>query len=176
MQQQSGAMQLISSSVLGSAGTFDFDSIPGTYNHLLLVMQLRTTANSGASPRMTLNADGGANYHRSKMTNTNATVSGTSTSGETDASLTATALPGATDTAGRAGLVIVDLPNYAGTTFHKEWMSRLHSSVSAVAAGQIVGVAGGTWADTSAITRIQIQPSSGSTFVTGSGAWLYGIT
>lgn len=170
-----GGMTMIDSSVLGSADVFDFNNIPGTYSHLLLILQLRTTANSGATPRMTLNGDSGANYYRTKTTTTNATVSGSTGTGESDASITATSLPGATDTAGRAGLVCVDIINYTGTTFHKEWFSRLHSAPSNSAAVNAVGVAGGTWADTSAITRIQVNPSSGSTFETGSAAWLYGI-
>lgn len=173
--QQPSGLTLIAKSILQSADIFDFNNIPNSYNHLLLIMILRTTANSGANCNVVFNSDTGANYYRAKLQTVNTTVAGVGAGGETNANPSSLAIAGTTDTAGRSTTIRMFLPYYIGTTFHKNWIGESQSSLSTAASGQSASISHGTWADTSAITRIQVLPSTGSTFVAGSAVWLYGL-
>jgi hypothetical protein len=153
-----------------------FSSIPGTYKHLMLVFQARdtNTSNADGSARMVLNTDTtAANYNATQYT----LGSGTTTSTNTAASSTSGAvfanIPGVLNQANAFSTGHVYIPNYAGTTFWKGFVTRYESMFNSGATISS-GVMSGVWKSTSAITTITINCSY-TAFVNGSVFTLYGL-
>jgi hypothetical protein len=169
------AMSLIASSVLGSpAASFSFTSISGAYNHLRLVVVSRCTASVfDSSVALQFNADTAANYDRFSGRDASAT-----TLGATEAFAQTSAMIGshigATGPANIPGICIADIPLYAGTTFHKTgWFNA--GEVSTSTGNDRLGFGTFNWRSTAAITRVDVITLTGTTFATGSAAYLYGI-
>jgi hypothetical protein len=170
-----GAMALIASSVLGSpAASFSFTSIPGTYNHLRLIVVGRcSNASFDVNLGLQFNGDTGANYDTQRGQDASSTtLSATESFGQTTAVVGM--VMGTSGSANIPGVSVIDIPLYAGTTFHKTGIYQ---------AGEVAQSAGNdrfrwghfTWRNTGAITRVDVIPASGN-FITGSAAYLYGIT
>jgi hypothetical protein len=170
------AMVLIADQVLsGAASNITFNSIPGTYNHLRLVALL---ASSDAAVTdfviMQFNGDTAAHYDRNYVAASDAAVN----AGDSVAAsnIGVGAMPGTSDSAGVVGILTVDIPGYALTTFNKAckmWGSFIPTGNPAQNNQQLTT---GQWRSTAAITEIVLAPQTGPNFVTGSGAWLYGVT
>jgi hypothetical protein len=83
-------------------------------------------------------------------------------------------LPGASATAGVAGILEIQIPIYAGTTFQKTGLWRSgYSDAATAAADQLISSSVIAWRSTAAITSITIATSSASNLVTGTTALLY---
>lgn len=176
-----GAMSLIGSSVLGSdTASFSFTSIAATYNHLKLIVmgRLDTAASEDDFCYLKLNNDGGTKYARELLsastTNIAAAASGSPSAPGTASFLSY--LPAASATAGRIGLIEILIPCYALTTFHKSYRSSGGYVDNASASNDRYNDVVGTFADTAAISQVDIIGNGTAKFKTGSAAYLYGLT
>ena len=162
--------ELIASTTLGSAAAYiEFTSIPATHDDLVLLASLRSSRNSGGD-NVKLEFNG------STSNLSNRYLYGTGSSAASASSATAIngiICPDEFDTANTFGSAKIYIPNYAGST---------NKSVSAESAQETnasfayMHIAAGLWANTSAITSLKLTPSAGPNFVSGSSAFLYGIT
>ncbi len=156
----------------GTAATIDFQNIPGTFRSLFIIGQvLLDGAVVDADVDMTLNNDGGANYHEQDLVAVNATPTATAAASGTEANVGT--YPGATATANHVGQIIIEIPYYAGAVFYKSWTGSFSSIPNATVADYDTGMFGGMWLDISAITRVTLNSSSGN-FETGTEISLYG--
>lgn len=170
-----GAVTMLFDSTAGGAvASFDITPIAGTYKHLRLVAQLRgDTAATTVGVRLRVNNDSGANYDDQFLAGINATASSGGANGGTSSSLGD--VPAASATAGLAGALTLEVPNYAGTTFSTTFVSTTNGFNSQAAAGRNVEVSSGVWRTTSAVTRLTIFPNAGN-WVAGSRCTLYGFS
>ena len=163
--------KLIAKVTLGSdAANIEFTSIPGTYTDLLLSVSLR-------SNRASVNRDDCKMEFNGSSANLSSRVligNGSSASSSSDASvLYGPPATGSTATASTFGNGYAYIPNYAGST--NKSVSVEGTTESNETTTLIYAVAG-LWSNTAAITSIKLLPYSGTNFVTGSSAFLYGIT
>lgn len=170
-----GTETLISTTVLGSAASFDVSGIVGTYNDLRLVLLCRSSVGASVDTlRLNINADVTVgHYNRATMIESGGAMSGQQANTET--ALIMGAIPGSTSDASFFGGVQVWLPGYSSSTRHK-----------IILATPVVGFTTtgnsneqltiGWWNSTAVITRIQFSSGTGTTFVTGSELRIYGIT
>lgn len=169
----SGALTLISSSVLGaSAATITLSAIPGTYTALHLLLGLRSTAAStGDTALLQLNGDATvANYITGRTLNNKGTSSVLQQSGSAGVFLD---IPGASVGAGYFGLWELCVMGYASTTYNK--------TVSGDGAffdgtGTIACNTGAIWKSTAIVTSLVCAVVTGPNFLTGSYMYLYGET
>jgi len=171
-------MSLIQDSILGSANTFDFQSIPGTYSHLKIVIQGRATgAVAGRFSMLRFNNDSGANYDCEWFTAFGTAAANLAPTNDFNATSMAhvVEMPGASAPSNMPGQAEITIPNYAGTTFNKTAAWFGGTTLLNDANGQRTQHGAGVWKSTVAITRIQILLASSDTFVAGSRMTLYGL-
>jgi hypothetical protein len=153
----------IATTTLGSnTHTVTFSSIPGTYTDLVLVMSgsITTGATDGC---IVINSDTANNYSRTYMYG----------NGSSAASGRNAPIDAAYGTYWDTGMSnsIWHFMNYSNTTTYKTILTRNNAPSNSTYAG--VGI----WRSTSAITRLDIQPSVlARDWVSGSTFTLYGIT
>jgi hypothetical protein len=152
--------------------TFQFTSIPQTYQDLMMVVSARntTTAITVSQIIPQFNNDGTTNYSYTALrgngssatsfrnTNANFTYGGSTPSGNA--------------TAGAFGSIVFHILNYKNTTTFKTLIER--SAADLNGSGE-VDIAVSTWRSTAAIHTISIGQSYGTAYVPGSTATLYGI-
>ena len=172
-----GDMALIEKKLLTSpAASFNFINIPNTFSHLQLILHARTDRISTIDYLyLTFNGDSGNNYdYRTISTDEGAnTVSSSST--QAQASLLYGVVTGSNAPSGIAGSVDALIPNYSGTTFRKNIISKyfLEEAQSTPNDDLFLKLFGGHWRNTAAINQITITPVGN--FIVGSIASLYGI-
>jgi len=169
-----GYITRITDTTLGSdTANFDFTSIPGTYAHLLIVINCRCSlAATEGTVGIQFNGDTGSNYHYQQHRGNNAT--------------SASALV-ATQTNGRVGYIAgntadanaftgheIWINDYANASYRKSYQAK-GGGVMTSSQGWVTNIAG-IWSTTSAITRVTLIEQSASNFKTGSRATLYGIS
>jgi hypothetical protein len=156
-----------------TTANFDFTSIPGTYEQLVIVLMGRTTESAAFSKiKVRLNNDSGASYDQLRYDLQAVSPSGGNDFAQTNAD--AAIIAGDTAPANAAGHSIITLPAYARAVFHKG-LSAQDMNERAASSGNIdywAFVA--KWASTVAITRVTLTPSTGN-FKDGTVATLYGI-
>jgi hypothetical protein len=158
----------------GGSSSISFSSIAATYKHLRLVGQLRCDrADTYSDIRIRFNGDTGSNYDMSGMWTSNNTMNTGATNAGTFGIIGYS--PAGNSPAGDAQAVDCAIPNYAGTTFRKNWISHTVGNQQDTLAGEQVQYYGGTWRSTAAINSITITPISGN-WVQGSVLTLYGLT
>jgi Repeat of unknown function (DUF5907) len=166
-------MDLIQTITLGSAGWFDFTSIPQTYSHLLLELSVRSSASAGGVDFILVQINGitAANYSTQLVTGQGTTATTDHVIGETFGRLGA--CPDST-AFNSWGTTTAKFLGYRQAV-NKSWHAESYSPVPSV--GGRVQIYGGVLAGTpGAITRLLITPvTSPNTFVTGSIASLYGL-
>jgi len=169
-----GALTQISQQVLGSsAPTITFNSIPGTYTDLVLVVTGRGDATAPASSvYLQFNGDTGSNYSGEQLLGNN--TSATATPATATAKQQWGVVTAATATSGLAGSSEITIFGYAGTTFQKNALSRINWRTGTTAATFFTLQQSNWWNSTSAITSIVAGLVDGSNFITGSVATLYG--
>lgn len=151
----------------GSSASITFSSIPSTYKHLQLRMNI-LTGTAGGTVLWRVNGDTGANYAAHALYGSGSAAGANYSTGVTSADFfnnvtgTGTTQPTA---------VILDFHDYASTTKNK--VSRSIAGVDKNGSGEI-DLYSGLWLSTAAINSITIRMSSGS-FSTTSTFALYGI-
>lgn len=172
-----GAWTLLSTTTLGGSAIFDVSSISGAYNDLIFVLIARPVISATSEDvYMRFNNDSGGNYFGEwiRGEGTTATVNGSNAA----SALVIGTFPGATATANSFGVAVVQAFGYASTTWHKGCVSHAYATTGAAATAHFYRDVGGTWASTSAITRVQFVTSNGfafdGQFATGSQLRIYG--
>lgn len=168
-----GAVTQLFASVLSStAASFDITSIPGSYNHLRLLMILRSdyTDFSLDNVGVRFNNDSGSNHY---AWNYNAHENG--------GLGTAIQLQGASSANSSSGAFSqfdASILCYAQTTALKTITASNENVRTLDGLSDFAAPSGGVWAvgGTAAITRITIFPIHGTVWAIGSACYLYGIT
>lgn len=170
-----GSLVLLREVVLSAAASsVELNDIPGGYRHLLIVAQVRSDrAAAAATMAMRFNGDTGNNYDWLSM-NAVPGAAPTVTGNANDNNIELPDIPGSTATANYASGVVVEIPNYAGTTFYKTVQSRNNLLTSRVVGNLHVYQGAGWWGNTAAITDIEFSCTLGDNFVAGSTFTLYG--
>lgn len=146
-------------------------TVPSGFTNLRLTMQGRSTATATAvDVRLQFNSDTGANYNRQFWGVSGTTVGDNASTGQTAGACGQ--LSAASALANVASEVVVDIANYLGTTFFKNWLGRTIGVFGATASAIEEDLHSGYWASTSAISSITVSLSSGN-FVTGSTITLW---
>jgi hypothetical protein len=143
-----------------SASSVTFSSIPATYRDLILVFAGTRTGNNNVQYRF--NSDTGTNYSTVIAAGNG---SGTTSSAESLSFLFSTSYTLQTDTQLNTILQVMD---YSATDKHKTTLLRFAQ------AGSGVSMAAGRWANTAAITSVQIYTGNND-FGFGSTFSLYGV-
>lgn len=147
-----------------NATSVTFSSISQSYRDLVLIASASLTSGTG---NMTLrfNSDSGTNYTGASMEGTgSAAQSGFFSSSQFYININ----NGSIYTS--RGIDIVNIMDYSVTDKHKTVLAR----GSGLGTGQSVGGNAGRWANTAAITTIQVL-AGGATYAAGSTFALYGI-
>jgi hypothetical protein len=150
----------------GSSGTITFSSIPSTYKHLQIRLQVLASGGGGQSIRF--NSDTGNNYARHSIGGNGASVFASAT--------TSTNMIFVGDDSGSTNLstMIVDIYDYASTAKNKTVRSRFGRDING--SGGSLYLYSGVWLNTGAITSLSLgQANFSGTFDTGTIASLYGI-
>ena len=157
----------------GNLSTIDFQNIPQTFKHLLLVGQLLTNSSSTLT-EVRINGDGiGANYNTEEIS---ATLSIVSSVGFASAFVPTIVTMGASAASDeRSTQVEIKIANYTLTNFFKNMIRNETAIASNTASQFFIRNQGTIWKNTAAIDRITLQPRSGATFKTGSQMSLYGF-
>jgi hypothetical protein len=173
-------VDLISSNVLAApAPTVTFTAIPGTFNHLKLVILAATdSASENDYLVIEINADSAAHYDIAEAyTDDGSTWNVASGNGLGGLSASVLKIPAASATAGAPGAVEIDIPCYAQTAFNKlVKMTGGYVDTRKALTDAAIAVFLGLWRNTAAVTGISFAPALGSNFVVGSAFYLYGIT
>jgi hypothetical protein len=150
-----------------NATTIDFNSIPGTFTDIrLVVVALKQSGAANFYPYMQVNGDTASNY---SMTFVRGNGSSSSTGRNT--SVTEWQLAHENTTVNTPQLLTVDMFSYAGSTFKSCLVER---NADFNGSGQVARQVG-LWRSTSAITSISLFDPFGNGYGTGTIATLYGI-
>jgi hypothetical protein len=154
-----------------AAASVSFASIPATYRHLRLVASLRGDAAVATQAlHLRFNGDATAVYDIEGLS-----VNLTSVNGRNETAVTSIYdyMDGANSVAGYSSPHVIDLPNYAGTTFYKSALLA-GASMGSAATDKLALFTTGWWRSTAAINAVSLTPNAGN-FVTGSVFTLYGM-
>lgn len=165
-------MTLISTATVGSGGaaSIDFDLIPGTYTDLQILFAGRSSRAASQNPDLILLKfnDSTSNFTARVLYANGASPSSESkTTSEMAYGFTPSDATSDTFSNG-----IIYIPNYSGST-NKSWSMDAVTENGATLAGLSIGA--GSWASSSAITKITIYAPSSRTLLQNSTASLYGI-
>ena len=153
-----------STTLASSASSVTFSSITQDYRDLVLVLTSQPTA-AASTVRLRLNGDTGSNYTQVRMEGNGFSATSEGTIGY---SLDFFASTGARTSSG-ISLWKYQIMDYSATDKHKPMLLRY----DAVNYGY-TGAAAGRWANTSAVTSLNIT-YSGGTIEAGTTFYLYGI-
>ena len=154
----------------GGIASIDFNSIPGTYTDLMIVLSGRGTNGSiGAELLVTFNGDTGANYAYKFLRGSGSAANSSGASPAYNAYGGYISGDGAT--ANTFGNTLIYIPNYSGATA-KSVSTDTVSENNATAAWQLMTAS--LWTGTSAITSISLTLYAAS-FKQYSSASLYGV-
>lgn len=155
-----------------SAASIDFQNIPATYKHLVLMGDLRgDTAAATVNVWVRLNGDSGANYDYEALAVDGASVS--RYAADAAAQFLVGNAMASTGRANRFSGLRIEVPDYANTTREKSLLS--HSVSIQPGGARSMNSFGGQWRSTVAINRLTFLPSVGN-FVAGSRLTLYALT
>ena len=147
----------------GSAGTFTFSSISGSYTDLVVIV------NGGSSPAADLqlyfNGDTGNNYSVTRLTGNGSSAT---SARQTSVGYIRVDFEGYLTTTLANQNAIINIMNYSNTTTNKTVISRANNGATGLEA------TAGLWRSTAAVTSVTFFPSTG-TFLNGSTFTLYGI-
>lgn len=170
------AMTLISDKLLGADGNVSFTSIPGTYTHLQIVGHGRSAAaTNNTRLNVKFNADAGSNYDNLDAGATGAANTMSETASQAAGPTTTIGfVVGDTSTAGRSSSVVLEIPDYASTTFWKTMYVRTNAFDGT---NQRTDIGSLVWKNTVAITQIDVGNNGdfSTGWKLGSRFSLYGI-
>lgn len=161
---------LIASTTVGAGGTstIEFTSIPGTYTDLVILLSARTTTTSDV-PRFRMNNYVSEIYKGQTLYSNGATVTAFTDGSNTFHNIGT--IPGTSWSANSFGNVLIQVPNYAGTSQAKTIRSMAISKDSGANIEQRLNGTGFA-SFTAAVTSVQIY--STNTFAQYTTAYLYG--
>jgi hypothetical protein len=169
----SGLTQLAQITTAASQTTIDFTSISGSYTNLRIVAQVRSQVAAATDTIFVrFNNDSGANYDQIQLP---ITTTATPASAVAQTQIALTNVAGSTTTANYATAFTLDIPNYSKTTFNKSCVAQA-AGRSGNATPGVMGMAGGDWNSTAAITRVTLILNAGGAFVNGLVFTLYGLS
>jgi hypothetical protein len=143
-----------------TSGSITFSSIPGTYRDLILVID-GNTSGTGVPVGLRFNADSGTNYAGVIMSGSGSAAASSSNSANNVADIAYF------DNTSKMN-AITQIMDYSATDKHKTLLSRSNQ------AGTYVLAYASRWANTSAITSIQVLPLV-SSLAAGTTLSLYGV-
>ena len=162
---------VISTTTLGSAASsLSLTSIPQTYTDLHLVIYAWAESTNVVTPALQFNSDTNTNYSYLAFYGTGSTGSPNSNTGYARLCIGDYAA-GVTTYAPQIFNVFIN--NYTDTDKYKTAIS-VYSQQNT--GGGEVGMSGGTWRSTSAISSITITKNGGGNYAAGTRATLVGIT
>jgi hypothetical protein len=170
-----GGLTLISSvsATAGTTGVISFTSISASYKELRITMHARgTTAAPSTNLQVRFNSDATSTYGWQRILGASATASASDGGGATGLGFCGT-LIGASGTTGYASILEVIITDYTGTTFFKNYLSTAGYAGSNASGVMNIAHISGTWANTAAITQVDITALTGN-FLTGSIFNLWG--
>lgn len=168
-----GALVLLSTTTLGSAGTFDVQSISQAYNDLVLVLIGRLTASqSNDNPLLRFNNDSTAGNYLYQYIRGAATTASAAQGITSETSMLLSSFPAGTATTNAFGVSEIWVHGYASTTWLKNVVSVTGSAVSSSATNALTVY--GTWQSTAAINRVQIFGTVAANLAAGSQLRIYG--
>lgn len=156
----SALVPLATTTLASSSATVTFSSISGAYRDLRIVFQGTMTADTNIGIR--INSDTAGNYNWVYMYG-----DGTNTSSSTQSNVTDGYV--GRQLSGTIGQTTVDIMDYTATDKHKTYLSRSNNTNSMTAA------VAGRWANTAAVTTVQLMNPTGTTFAAGCVVSLYGV-
>jgi hypothetical protein len=162
------AYESIATTTVGAGGSssVSFSSIPSTYKHLQIRVIAQNSVSGDYDWSIRFNSDTASNYSKHQLfgDGTSAYATGTASTAQ---------IPGGFMRNANWGNGVVDILDYANTSKNKT--VRLLTGSDGNGDG-IVGLRSGYWNSTSAVSSIQIIPTSGgSGFAQYSSFALYGI-
>lgn len=163
-------MQVIQHIELGSnAAQIDFTSIPNTFTDLMLVCSIRTTRTGVTDNlRLIFNSDTANGSSRWLF----GSGSGSGSSG-TRTIVSGGSISSSSATSNTFGSSLIYIPNYTSSTA-KSVSTDSVAENNGTDSAQIIEA--GLWNSSSVISSIRVNSETGSNFVQGSSATLYGIT
>lgn len=168
-------MKLIAKAALtSSAALIDFDNIPGTYTDLIVYVSGRCDDATGsfAFDNAYIRFNNSTSSFSMRMlrdVDVNLSSSNSATGWIGDA-------PNSYATANTFGSLRVYIPNYTAATNKVYTVDAVSESTTAVGNDISNSVMSGVWANTATITRVGFSVGSPDNWVSGSSAYLYGIT
>lgn len=168
-----GWVAIFDSTLGASAASIDITGIASTFAHLKLIIQARgDTAASNVDIRMRMNNDSSALYASQY-------VRGVAAAASAQESVSATStivgtIAAASATAGHSGVSEIVIPNYAGTTFFKNWTGYSGWTQAITTSNMADQSISGVWASTAAINRLTLLPGAGN-FIAGTRCTVYGL-
>jgi hypothetical protein len=173
----SAAMTAIATvTATGGETSLTFSSIPATYTDLQIRGVAGTSyavSNYVAPMRISFNGDSGANYAQHALSGDGSTASVSGSPAQNFISTVQFSISAGIN-ASMYGACIFDISDYASTSKNKT-MKAFVGGDQNVASPGFVGLSSGLWVSTAAITSVNINAQSGSSFRAASTFTLYGI-
>jgi hypothetical protein len=168
-----GAWTLITETVTsGSAASVTFSGISASYRDLMVAVRGRGDASAtNVLVGMQFNSDTGSNYQWEQFHIFSSSQVGVQSTAQ--AQIMIGIITAATGTANYCGAITARIFDYRGTTFFKQVCSPWAATLGTGGFQVGIGVYGGAWANTAAITSVKVFPAAGN-FVDNSVVSLYG--
>lgn len=168
---------LYETTLTAAAASIDTGTLSQAYKDLRVeISELRgSTAATEVGFLLRFNGDTASNYDWSRVSNSNATVTGQEGTATTSIqTLTTTAgVTADSSTANASTSMVIDVPGYTGTTRWKAASIVSSESMGSGAGNRRATLSMGTWRSTAAITSLQITLSSGN-IMAGTSVRVYG--
>ena len=168
-----GVGSLYDSTLGVASASVDITGIVADYAHLRLVAYLRgDTAATGIVVNARFNNDSGANYDGQSLSGTGSSTTAGESFGQTSVRVGRCAAASAG--ANLFGIIVVDIPHYAGSANNKIALSHCADKTGTATGNLFVEHNSAAWRSSATITRITLLPSAGN-FAAGSRVTLYGM-
>jgi len=169
-----GIEKLFDSTLGGAQASFDITSISANFEFLRLALYLRgDTAAASTTALLRFNGDATAIYDRQRHSAAAAAATIAEQFGQTSVTVS-DVVPANTATANVFGIIIIDIPFYAGTVNNKAFEANSSTKIGVATTNLMTSRVAGFWRSNVAINQITILPGAGN-WNTGSRAMLWGI-
>jgi len=171
----SGAWTLIERQVLAAtSSSITFSSLAGYEDLLVSIMARGDSAVTSLNVQCRFNGDSGTNYGYQKIQGTGTTASVANQGGTAATFLFPGIVPGSTAQANACGYIDLAIPAYLRTVFNKIAFAKNSCQIgSTTGSTSLLQTINGFWANTAAITSINLSPASGN-FIIGSTFAVFG--
>jgi len=157
----------------GGSSSISFSSIPSTYKHLQIrAIGRQSGANTGYAAQLRVNGNSGSNYTQHRLRGNGTTATAAAYTAQTSISIGG--WPAANSSASIFGTIIIDILDYTDTNKYKTIRYLQGTDQNSATDSNIFFDSGFMFANTNAITQIDIIPD-GTSFVQYSQFALYGI-